>query len=703
VSHIEDVSPRYSEDRPDGAGDFRGGISVFFPAFNDALSLPSLLATTIATLRRAATDYEVIVVNDGSSDNTAEVLDRLRQDYHPCLRVITHEQNQGYGAALRSGLAAATKEFIFYTDGDGQYDPAELTRLLEAVTPETGLVNGYKIERNDPWHRVMIGALYNRFARWLFRIRLRDIDCDFRLIRRSALDLSQLRSTGGTICIEIVRSLELSGARVTELPVHHYPRLHGRSQFFRIPSLVNTFVQLCALFVRLVAIPAIIGGTTSSSNGTANVRERTPASRWALAILMLFCVTALSLMTYGRALRLPFISDDYIQIQLGRDYGPVAGWPALFHDALYRCRATSLVLTYWTERAFGLDPFAFNVSSLLLHIANSLLVFALGLWRPVGWKVSALAACFFAVSQRHQEAVIWYAAVPELLVFLFCLSSFLCWVHWLQSESHPVRYYAGALGFFVLALLSKESAVAVAPLCVLAISVQPGRGLKDLGWTAPFFLVSGVYFGLAFGARDTHLHFNDGTFSLSAPFWVVLARSAGGLLWVWGIVALLAFPAWRSRHWRVLLSVSAAWIILTLLPYSFLTYMPRVPSRHTYLASVGLSLIVAAWFITFREWSVNRKQGWITAVVAIGIALHQSGYVSTVKYDQYVLRAEPTEDLLRLARQSDEPIYAKCFPYSPVIGEFALKVSIPRAVFLTGPEAKAQPGAKDFCNGFAHE
>ncbi len=656
----------------------------------------------MATLRRVASDYEVIVVNDGSSDNTAEVLNRLGLEHHPYLRVITHERNQGYGAALRSGLAAATKEFIFYTDGDGQYDPAELSRLLEAVTPETGLVNGYKSERNDPWHRVLIGALYNRFARWLFRIQLRDVDCDFRLIRRSALDLSQLRSTGGTICIEIVRSLELSGAQVIELPVHHYPRLHGRSQFFRIPSLANTFAQLCSLFVRLVAIPAIVGGITSDSTNAANSRRRTQFSHWTVAAFMLFCVTALSLMTYGRALGLPFIADDYVQIQLSHDYGPIANWPALFHDALYRCRATSLVLTYWTERAFGLGPFVFNLSSLLLHIMNSFLVFALGLWRPIGWKVSALAACFFAVSQRHSEAVVWYAAIPELLVFLFSLSSFLCWVHWLRSDTRPVRFYAGALGFFALALLSKESAVAVAPLCVLAIFVPPGRGLKDLGFTAPYFLVSGVYFGLAFGARDTHLHFNDGTFSLGAPVLAVLARSAGGLLGVWGMVALIAFAVWRPRQWRVLLSISAAWMIITLLPYSFLTYMPRVPSRHTYLASVALSLIVAAWFVTLREWSIGHKQGWIGAVVAALIVLHQAGYVSTVKYEQYLLRAEPTEALLRAARRFNGPVYAKCFPYSPVIAEFALKLRSQNAVLLTGEDAERQPTAIDFCNGVAH-
>lgn len=236
---------------------FAHGLSVFFPAYNDAPSLPRLLKNTFTTLESHVEDFEVIVVNDGSQDRTGEVLLELQQQYGTRLRIVTHPVNRGYGGALRSGFAAASKEFVFYTDGDGQYDVTELPKLLARMTPDVSFVNGYKLERNDPWHRIFIGKVYNQFARFLFRVHLRDIDCDFRLIRRSLLELIQLESTSGTVCVELVRKLELCGMRVEEVGVHHYPRLHGRSQFFRIKSLATTFYQLFRLWWWLLVAPRL--------------------------------------------------------------------------------------------------------------------------------------------------------------------------------------------------------------------------------------------------------------------------------------------------------------------------------------------------------------------------------------------------------------------------------------------------------------
>lgn len=234
-------------------------LSVFFPAYNDAPSIPKLVEKAFAVLRARAGDFEIIVVNDGSFDRTAEVLTDLQKQYGPRLRVITHPKNRGYGGALRSGFAAASKDIVFYTDGDGQYDVGELPKLLEQMAPDVGLVNGYKLERQDPWHRILIGNVYNKFARLVFRIHIRDIDCDFRLIRRSLLDEISLTSTSGTICVELVRKLEMSSYRVVEVGVHHYPRRHGRSQFFRFQSLMTTLYQLLRLYLRLVAAPAFTG------------------------------------------------------------------------------------------------------------------------------------------------------------------------------------------------------------------------------------------------------------------------------------------------------------------------------------------------------------------------------------------------------------------------------------------------------------
>jgi glycosyltransferase involved in cell wall biosynthesis len=229
-------------------------LSVFFPAYNDAPSLPGLIAKTFAVLERHVTDYEVIVVNDGSWDNTAEVLEKLERQYAPRMTVVTHERNRGYGGALRSGFETAKKEYVFYTDGDGQYDVGELPLLLERAGSGAGLVNGYKLERHDPRHRIWIGSAYNFCARLLFRIRIPDIDCDFRLIRRALLDRVQLTATGGAICVELVRKLELSGCPVEEVGVHHYARAYGRSQFFRVRSLAETFRQLAGLWLRLVVL-----------------------------------------------------------------------------------------------------------------------------------------------------------------------------------------------------------------------------------------------------------------------------------------------------------------------------------------------------------------------------------------------------------------------------------------------------------------
>lgn len=229
----------------------RPGISAFFPAYNDAGTIASMVITVILTLRELTDDYEVIVVNDASRDHTGDVLAELARQYDR-VRIVTHPHNRGYGGALRSGFAHATKELIFYTDGDAQYDPRELKVLLPLLTEEVAMVNGYKVVRHDPLHRIIIGAIYQNFARFAFRLKLRDPDCDFRVMRRAIFDKVQLESDSGVICVEMIKKIEDNGFIVAETPVHHYHRAYGKSQFFNFRRLFRVAIDLTRLWFRLV-------------------------------------------------------------------------------------------------------------------------------------------------------------------------------------------------------------------------------------------------------------------------------------------------------------------------------------------------------------------------------------------------------------------------------------------------------------------
>lgn len=230
-----------------------GGISIFFPAFNDEETIGTLVSQALALLTTLTDDYEVLVVNDGSSDSTQQILEELaRCTKH--LKLVNHERNLGYGAALRSGFAHASKDLIFYTDGDGQYDVREMPSLLPLMTSGCDVVNGYKIRRSDPVHRKIAGAVYNRLARLLFRLPIRDVDCDFRLIKRNAVRSIDLTSSGGAICVELIYKLRRRGCVFAEIPVHHYSRLYGRSQFFTPQRLATMTRDFCMLWLRLVAL-----------------------------------------------------------------------------------------------------------------------------------------------------------------------------------------------------------------------------------------------------------------------------------------------------------------------------------------------------------------------------------------------------------------------------------------------------------------
>jgi glycosyltransferase involved in cell wall biosynthesis len=230
-------------------------ITAFFPAYHDAATIGGLVAYTDAVLARVTIDYEILVVNDASPDDMAQVLADLAPRF-PRLKVITHARNRGYGGALQSGFAHASKELIFYTDGDGQYDPTEILALLPHLEG-VDLVNGYKRRRADALYRVVIGRLYHWTARLLFRLPVRDVDCDFRLVRRSMMEQVHLVSMNGSICCELIKKLQRAGCRIVEVPVHHYARVSGRSQFFQFSKVVRSLGMLLRLWIDIILTPAL--------------------------------------------------------------------------------------------------------------------------------------------------------------------------------------------------------------------------------------------------------------------------------------------------------------------------------------------------------------------------------------------------------------------------------------------------------------
>lgn len=236
---------------PADPADKPAGLSVFFPAYNDGGTIASMVIRAVQAASELTPDFEVIVVNDGSSDATAEIADELTRTY-PHVRAVHHPANRGYGGALQTGFRSATKDLIFYTDGDAQYDPAEVALLWAKLTPDADLVNGYKISRSDPLHRIVIGRLYHYIVSILFGLRVRDVDCDFRLMRRAIFERIQLEKTSGVICLEMMKKIQDADFRIVEVPVHHYHRAFGKSQFFNVRRIVKTALDVMRLWFALV-------------------------------------------------------------------------------------------------------------------------------------------------------------------------------------------------------------------------------------------------------------------------------------------------------------------------------------------------------------------------------------------------------------------------------------------------------------------
>jgi glycosyltransferase involved in cell wall biosynthesis len=220
---------------PTGAGAPVEALSYFFPAHDEAENIEALVAEALAELGAIARRFEIIAVDDGSSDGTAEIADRLAAEHPGVVRAVHHERNQGYGAAVRSGLAAARFELICFTDGDRQFRVADLARLTARLgAADAGgrvpdVVAGYRIKRADPALRLAYARGYRLALRTFFGLRVRDPDCACKLFRRGALEGVRVESGGAFLSAELLIKIGERGGVIVEEGVPHYPRTAGRA------------------------------------------------------------------------------------------------------------------------------------------------------------------------------------------------------------------------------------------------------------------------------------------------------------------------------------------------------------------------------------------------------------------------------------------------------------------------------------------
>jgi glycosyltransferase involved in cell wall biosynthesis len=228
-------------------------ITVFFPCYNEQANVAKVANKAIEVLAGLQADYEIIIVNDGSSDGTGRVADQIAAD-HPRVRVIHHPRNLGYGAALQSGFRAAAKDLVFFTDGDAQFDLAELPPWLPLMK-EYDIVCGYRMNRQDNFVRRINGWLWTKMTGRLFALNLRDIDCAFKLFRRAIFDGLKMESTGALINTEILARAARKGYRMTQRGVHHYPRTAGQQTGCNPKVILRAFQELLRLRRRILSEP----------------------------------------------------------------------------------------------------------------------------------------------------------------------------------------------------------------------------------------------------------------------------------------------------------------------------------------------------------------------------------------------------------------------------------------------------------------
>ncbi len=220
--------------------------------YNDAGTVEIMVTKLTQVLKKLTNDYEIIMVDDCSPDDAGKIANSLAKKDSK-LKVIHHEKNKGYGGALKSGFKNATKDLVFYTDGDAQYDVLELEELYKHID-QYDVVNGYKLNRADGIHRKVIGWMYNTGMHLAFNLTVKDIDCDFRLMHRKIFDRVELEADTGMICVEMMKKIQDAGFTIKNVPVHHYDRTYGKSQFLNIKRVAKTLKGLSGLWIDLVLL-----------------------------------------------------------------------------------------------------------------------------------------------------------------------------------------------------------------------------------------------------------------------------------------------------------------------------------------------------------------------------------------------------------------------------------------------------------------
>lgn len=221
-------------------------ISGFFPCYNEEANVERTTLAVHKALRRVSDEFEVIIVNDGSKDRTGEIADRLAAE-HSHVRAVHNNPNQGYGGALQRGFRSAQKEWVFYTDGDGQFDPEEIDKLLPLLD-RYDIVSAYRLDRKDSFIRKVNAFCWTTLVNVVFGLWLRDIDCAFKLFPRKLFDEIDMKSRGALIDTEVLARAKRLGYRIGQVGVHHFPRQAGTQTGANLRVIARAFKELFKLY-----------------------------------------------------------------------------------------------------------------------------------------------------------------------------------------------------------------------------------------------------------------------------------------------------------------------------------------------------------------------------------------------------------------------------------------------------------------------